>query len=174
MTRRDAVGFAVDAVLLGAGAVSLYTFVSGALARSSVDGPRLGKSLGQFGIEWRKSATNVLLILGANCRYCTMSMPFYRKLVEEANKLPSGQIVALFSHDLELGRNYLQSHDLNISTVKGSITVPWGKLFTPTLLFADSRGVIVNAWVGKINDSDEETVLSLLRSRRHIRPIIQP
>src|SRR4026207_2441713 len=67
-------------------------FVASLIARyvkkDATAGPRkppieIGTKIDVPGIGWGKSDTTLLFVLSTKCPFCTESMPFYKKLVQE-------------------------------------------------------------------------------------------
>ena len=104
---------------------------------------------------------SLLLVLSANCRYCTESMPFYKRLAElsqvRTGNLRLGVVSLQPADDM---RKYLSAHGLGIESV---ITVPesgFNVMGTPTLVLVRRDGVVQRSWGGWLNGEEEKTVVA--------------
>lgn len=79
----------------------------------------------------------LILFVNQNCKFCTASMPFYRELVK---------CVALAQ-----GRLLIVSRDSREPDVK--------LMRTPAIYQVDSRGVIINVWLGQLSEANRAVVL---------------
>lgn len=106
------------------------------------------------------AAPALLLVLSAECRFCTESMPFYRRLAA-LPEVASGSIVlsVVSVHAVEPMRTYLAEHALASSSV---MTVPESGVYvrsTPTIVLTDSEGSVQATWVGALPPSEEKNVV---------------
>ena len=104
---------------------------------------------------------SLLLVLSANCRYCTESMPFYKTLADlsqvRSGNLRLGVVSLQPADDM---RKYLAAHSLGIEAV---ISVPesgFNVMGTPTLVLVRRDGVVQRSWGGWLNGEEEKTVLA--------------
>lgn len=73
----------IVALSLGGVLVSRYFLSTVAAPKPSAvesDSLKAGTKLQLSDIDWSKSEKTLLMVLSANCRYCTESAPFYQKL----------------------------------------------------------------------------------------------
>lgn len=103
---------------------------------------------------------SLLLFLRSDCRFCTASAGFYRKLVEAKSPV---QIVAIFGEPEDQARAYLKSLEVGIEDVRRADHRALGVLATPVALLVDARGVIVGRWIGALPPDRENEVLSRIR-----------
>jgi hypothetical protein len=59
------------------------------------------------GVDWTKADRTLVLALKKDCRYCTESAQFYRKLVRELANEGNTQVIALFPEKETGGDAYL-------------------------------------------------------------------
>ncbi len=109
------------------------------------------------------AAGSLLLVLSADCRFCTESMPFYRRLVARP-EVQSGQVrLSVVSMEpLERMREYLREHDLAATHV---MTVPESGLrvgATPGVVIATRAGVVRESWLGSLPPREEKRVFDAL------------
>lgn len=137
-------------------------------SRSSAAAVRVGDKLADIpGFKWPDSQQTLVMALAPGCDFCTLSMPFYRRIAEAASRKElDTHVIALFSEkvSLEDGKAYLQSHGVTISDVAtasfDTLRIPG----TPTLLLVGDRGIVVQTWAGKLPIDREGEVWSKLRS----------
>jgi thioredoxin-related protein len=107
----------------------------------------------------------LVLAVSPQCHFCTESMPFYKRIVDERNQKGSAVKVVVAVPRPE-AREEEQKHltsagvqnDAMIDVDFGSIKVPG----TPTLLLVDKKGKVLNVWVGKLEEDGEEDVIAAL------------
>lgn len=109
------------------------------------------------------AAGSLLLVLSADCRFCTESMPFYRRLAERP-EVQSGQVrlsVVSMQPRAEM-REYLREHGLKASHV---MSVPESGLrvgATPGIVLATREGVVRESWLGAVPSREEKRVIDAL------------
>jgi len=113
------------------------------------------------GVNFSNGATNLVLIVSSTCRFCTESMPFYRRVVESRNSSGARvQLVVLGQESRASLLEYLASHafvaDVVIS-VGGNSGLKVNR--TPAILQTDGSGRILRTWNGRLSTSAEEAVL---------------
>lgn len=113
------------------------------------------------GIDWAKSEQTLLLALSSTCHFCSESAPFYRQLVKERGS--SVRIIAVLPQSVQAGRDYLNRLGVSVDDVMQVEFNSLGVKGTPTLILADSNGVVLDSWVGKLPSSEEAEVLSRVR-----------
>jgi thiol-disulfide isomerase/thioredoxin len=108
------------------------------------------------GIDWSKTDHTLLLALSTTCHFCTESAPFYQKLQRE--KGDHVRLVALLPQPLQESRNYLDKLGITVDDVAQSPLNSVGVSGTPTLLFIDNQGAVIDSWVGKLSEGAAEEV----------------
>lgn len=110
------------------------------------------------------SRGSVVLALSTACRYCTASMPFYRRLMA-LDVIRDGRIrlgVASLQPVDEMAQ-YLASHQASISQVvllrESGVPIRG----TPTLVLIGRGGAVVNSWSGQLGPADEEAAIRDIR-----------
>lgn len=107
----------------------------------------------------------LVLALSPQCGFCTQSMPFYKRLVDERNQKGSkvkvvaavGQPDALPTEQAALTSagvtpDALIDLDFMAMKING----------TPTVLLVDNKGKVLDVWFGKLTEGDEKKVLAKL------------
>ncbi|HEX7184960.1 MAG TPA: hypothetical protein VF756_24245 [Thermoanaerobaculia bacterium] len=107
----------------------------------------------------------LVVALSPTCHFCTESMPFYKKLVDQRNQAgsPVKVIAAVPSQAAQAEESKTLSSagvqpDAVVTVNFRDIKVPG----TPTILLVDNKGEVLNVWVGKLDEGREEEVLETL------------
>lgn len=107
----------------------------------------------------------LVLALAPQCGYCTQSMPFYKRVLEERNKKGSNVkvVAAVGSPEARTAEQQaLTGAGVQVDNLVeldfSSIKVPG----TPTVLLVDNQGEVLDVWVGKLTERQEKQVLSTL------------
>jgi hypothetical protein len=85
--------------------------------RDNPAGLTAGTQLPQIGLDWGKSDRHLLLVLSTTCRYCTDSLPFYRKLIEKRGTTEGPRVVAMFPQSQPEATAYLASAKLEVDEI---------------------------------------------------------
>jgi peroxiredoxin len=105
----------------------------------------------------------LVLVFRSTCRFCTDSMPFYKKLAEEAaGTRGATRLVGITTDTAETAQEYLRQHRLQLSTVVSTTPGMLRVRGTPTLLLVDRAGAIKHIWNGQLPGGAETDVLSAL------------
>ena len=107
----------------------------------------------------------MIVALSPTCHFCTESMPFYKRLVEERNKKGSNTkvIAAVPREEAKAEEQKTMDSagvqpDALVALDFQNIKVPG----TPTILLVDNQGKVLDVWVGKQDSSGEEEILEKL------------
>lgn len=158
----------VVALLLGGVLVKRYLLPGNDAASVRNADPRVpaGTKATLADVDWAKNGQTLLLVLSRDCRYCTESAPFYQRLTRETAGRPGIQLIALFPHEAEQGREYLDKLGVAVNEVRRASLASIGATATPTLILVDSQGVVKNSWVGQLAPPEETEVLNQLADKR--------
>lgn len=158
------VAIIVVALLLGGVLVKRYLLAptepaGGPAAESRI---KPGERLALEGYDWAASDRTLVLVLSTQCRYCTESAPFYRKLAEQRAGGGKARLVAVLPQTVDDARSYLGGLEVKVDEVKQLRPDQLGVRGTPTLILADNSGKVVDVWVGKLPAEREADVLAKL------------
>jgi hypothetical protein len=110
------------ALLLGVAVVKRYFLASSDSdaggETSSFKGISVGEKIQLPEVDWSKNGQTLVLALSKNCRFCSESAPFYQKLVKEEAESAGIRLVAVFPHDVNQGKNYLDELGVSVSEIK--------------------------------------------------------
>lgn len=111
-------------------------------------------------LEWSASERTLLLAFSSRCRFCTESLPFYKRLSE--SDLGSTRLVAVTREPAESGKEFFRDADVDVPVISRADLSKLRVVSTPTLVLVDNSGVILDAWRGKLTADQEESVLTSL------------
>lgn len=121
-----------------------------------------GSRLAFSGLDWGKSDRNLLLVLSANCRFCTESSTFYRRIVAQNDDSSKLRILAVFPQETNEAKQFLIQNEITVDAVVSASPAELMVKGTPSLLLVDSTGIVQKTWVGKIPPEKEPEVLSTI------------
>lgn len=133
-------------------------------------GPSLlpGKTISLPGVSWGQAKKTLVVAMQTQCHFCEESMPLYQKLSEAARKRAPGRADASFSlvftspERKEVVDKYLASYGVLPSVVLQADIARMGVLGTPTLLVVDSKGSVQEVFRGRLSESNERRLVTLL------------
>jgi thioredoxin-related protein len=107
----------------------------------------------------------MVVALSPSCHFCNESMPFYKKLIDERNSKGSAvKVIAAVPTDqaiVEENQKFAEAGVKPDQVVKmdfSAIKVPG----TPTVLYVDNNGKVLDVWVGKQDAGGERKILKVL------------
>lgn len=117
----------------------------------------VGQSLELAGVAWQTDRS-LVLVLSANCRFCTASSPFYRNVIT-ATKATGVTTIAVFPQSVLEGERYLATAGITVDRVISLEPAAIGATGTPTLLIVGKTGRVDSMWVGQLSQTAEQEVL---------------
>jgi thioredoxin-related protein len=154
---------AIIVVALILGFVLVKRFILNDSAPLPKQNIEIGSKVDLSMIDWAKNKNTLLLVLSKDCRYCTDSIPFYKKLNQETAQSEKVKLVAVFPQDVSTAKEYLQSHGLNLNDVHQVSVNDVGVQGTPTMLLINDKGEVAGTWFGKLFEPDENKVIERLK-----------
>jgi len=115
------------------------------------------------GVDWAASPQTLLLVLSTECKYCTASAPFYRRLVNQAAETRNTRLIAIFPQAHNESREYLAKQEVEIDALQQAAPTLVGVKGTPTLILVDSKGVVIQSWDGMVPPNAEIEVLASVK-----------
>lgn len=113
------------------------------------------------GVDWSKNGRSLILAISTRCHFCTDSAPFFQRIGREK---PAGtKLLAVLPQAVEEARTYLDQQGVRVDDVRQAPLDSIKVSGTPTLLLVDNAGTVADVWVGKLEPSQEEDVLRVLR-----------
>ena len=142
------------AVVIAAGALVKRTFFP-ASASSNLQRINAGEHLNIANVDWAQNQKSLVFFLKKDCPYCSSSAPFYRQLIDDANKR-NVKCLAVFPNTPDDAHKYLQYIDLPIENVQTGSLAAYKITGTPTVLFVDSQGIVRSTWFGAAPEREQE------------------
>mgnify|MGYP003576099803 CR=1 FL=1 len=117
------------------------------------------------GISYGDAQQTMVMVHSSRCTYCTRSMPFYRKFIEQRNGGSKRvRFVAVGREPVDAMKEYLASNGVTVDQVVSLTSNDLQIQGTPTLIVADGEGRVQQTFVGKLPAQAEAEVLSMLQA----------
>lgn len=154
----------VVAVLLAGVIIQKYFFPSATTANQPARvQPTVGSKINLPEVNLSAQPKTLILVLQKDCRYCTESASFYKRLLESTQN-KNIKLVAVLPGNIEESKTYLSGLGINNLEVRQSPLNNLQTSGTPTLILANDKGEVTNFWVGKLPADKENEVISQLNS----------
>ena len=101
------------------------------------------------GINWADSDRTLLLALSKECKYCSSSAGFYRRLAASIASQTNMRLLAVFSEKDSDAEAYLKQLEVPIRELRYVSLSSLGIKSVPTLALVDRNGVVTYMWAGK-------------------------
>lgn len=154
---------AIIVVALLLGAVLVKQYILGSPGRAEVKTVAAGTKISLPDVSWDTSRQTLLIVLSRGCHFCSESVPFYQRLAEEVKSRGDVRLLAVLPQPPAEGQKYLADLGVPLKDVKQAELSSIQVAGTPTLILVDSKGVVTDAWVGKLPSDKEAEVVSKLQ-----------
>jgi phage shock protein E len=114
------------------------------------------------GINWADSDRTVLLVLSEECKYCSGSASFYRRLAAGLASQTNTRLLAVFSEKDSDAEAYLKRLEVPIRELRYVSLSSLGIKSVPTVALVDRTGVVTYMWAGKLPPLEERGLMSKL------------
>ncbi len=126
----------------------------------------VGETLAIEGLDFSRHHQTYLLVISTRCGFCNESAGFYRQLTAAASRRSGVAVVAALPQPVAESRAYLDGLEVPIDDVLQVKPPTIGVRGTPTILLADSQGVVRRVWNAKLDPAREQEVLKSIHSSR--------
>jgi hypothetical protein len=140
-----------------------------ALARSNtlefpqpVAGTDMSKRLP--GIAWERNGRTLVLALSTHCHFCTESMPFFKRVRKSLGK--DVMLVGVLPEPVAEAESYLKREGVQLDELRQVALSQAGVAGTPTMLLVDRHGIVLQAWVAKLEPGKQEEFFKTMLSLR--------
>ena len=114
------------------------------------------------GINWADSERTVLVALKKECKYCSASAAFYRRLAAGIASQTNTRLIAVFPENESEAEAYLKQLEVPIREPRYVSFLSLGIKSVPTVAILDRNGVVTDLWVGKLTPLKESALMSRL------------
>lgn len=123
--------------------------------------PRNGAKPGQIlpdfsNYQWNSHPKTLVLALRVGCPYCEASMDFYQDLHRRLPK--DSHMIAIFQETGDLPKQDLPASLRDVEVLTGIDLGTLGIFGTPTIILADTGGVVQKVWRGRLSEELEQQV----------------
>ena len=115
------------------------------------------------GINWADSEQTVLVALAKECKYCTESAEFYRRLAGGLASQSNTRLMAVFSENESEAEAYLKQLEVPIKELRHVSLPSLGIRSVPTLAILNRNGVVTDMWIGKLSPLEERALMAKLK-----------
>jgi hypothetical protein len=118
-------------------------------------------------LAFLRSREALLIYINESCRFCRDSMPFYRKIINERNRLNSGLVLVVAARDEEANiREYIATHGVQAdAVVRIPIESDFRQGVVPSVLLLDGERQVRGSWTGVPDATEEMEILDAITSR---------
>jgi len=123
---------------------------------------------GALPVTFAAADRTAIVVVQTGCRFCENSIPFYRRLIAERNRLKSNVQIVFVAPARDTG---IQA-SLALKGVVPDTLLHTGEgvglhvVATPTLIVADRDGKVVSSLMGELADAEQREVFVALFGRR--------
>jgi len=157
------------AIVVGAGAL-LWVLIkrspSPQRGEGRIEKAMVGARVPLSDIDWSKASRTLVMVLKKDCPFCQASMPFYRRLTDEAVRRGDIQTVLIFPKTESDIQAYVKENDLSSNQVLQedfrSTLLPFGITSAPTVMITGKSGIITQMWVGQLSEGYQLEVTNAL------------
>ncbi len=103
------------------------------------------------------------MALSTQCHFCSESAQFYQRVAQERTRAGSLRLVAVLPQPVDESQQYLKELGVTVDDVKQLRLDSIGVNGTPTLIMANSEGIVADSWRGKLSDEKELEVIARLK-----------
>jgi hypothetical protein len=125
--------------------------------------PTVGSKINVPDVDLSAQPKTLVLVLQKDCKYCTESAAFYKRLQENTQN-KNIKLVAVLPGKIEESTAYLNGLGINNLDVKQSSLDNLQTSGTPTLILTNNKGEVTNFWIGKLPADKEDEVIGQLNS----------
>jgi len=115
-------------------------------------------------VDYQNSKQTLVIALNTNCGYCRDSLPFFRELIEASNQSNNTHLVAIFPNNPDEVKKYVNDNHLSLDSIADADFRSLGIRGTPSLILIDSKGIVNDFWIGKLQRSEEDQLIHSLNS----------
>jgi len=160
------VAIIVVAILLAVVLVRSYLFRQSSATQTSVSSTaavRPETKLSLPGVDWKANGRTLVMALSTQCHFCSESAQFYQRVAQERTKTGNLRLLAILPQSLNESQTYLKELGVTVDDIKQLRLDSIGVNGTPTLIIANSEGIVADSWRGKLSADKELEVMGRLK-----------
>jgi thioredoxin-related protein len=153
----------IGAVLVFVFSVGWFALRHGSSIRIPSSSIKNGTRLTISEWDWAISPQTLVLVLSADCKYCTASAPFYRRLVSQGALTHGTRFLAILPQAPDKSKEYLAKLEVMIDDLRQAPPASVGATGTPTLILVNGSGVVIHSWEGLLPPDAETEILAYVK-----------
>lgn len=114
------------------------------------------------GVDFSRSEKTLLLFLQQDCKVCIESVAFYRRITDNFPDPGNVQLILITPNEPKTAGKFFRNEGLPVATVLQGERGLLGVKLSPTLILADSTGIVRGSWIGQLSPEREAEVLTML------------
>jgi hypothetical protein len=119
----------------------------------------VGKSVSLPGVQLPKDRSSLVLVISTTCHFCKDSLPFYKQLTEKSRGRLN--VVAVLPQPKAEAQKFLQDAGVEADQIASANPDAVGARGTPTVLLVDGSGKVTQAWVGRLDEKGQQSLLAV-------------
>lgn len=135
---------------------------TGLAQRYSLSKRPKGQTISLQGVDFSRSRKTMLLFLQQDCQSCIVSLPFYRRLVDRFREPADVQFVLITPRPPQVAATFFKNEGLDFRTILQGEKGLLGVKLSPTLIMADSNGIVRGSWIGELQPERENEIWTML------------
>lgn len=118
----------------------------------------VGKTVKLPGVQFSQEHNSLILAVSTTCHFCKDSLTFYQELTTKAN----GQldVIGVFPQPETEAKKFFEDAHVRATQVVSASLDTVGVSATPTLLLVDTKGKVIDAWLGALDEKGRQQLVA--------------
>lgn len=122
-----------------------------------------GEAIAVESVDFTRADRTLLMVVRKGCRFCDESMPFYKRLGDDAMIAKRAQLVVVAPDDEAVSREELARQQIRVDhVVKRSLGLLKVR-GTPTAIVVNKAGRVEKVMVGRLDEKQQQELMSALK-----------
>jgi hypothetical protein len=154
----------VSGILLS---TSLTTYMRERQPQKTGPGLRKGETLNRLeGYDFSQSTKTLVIVMNTDCESCVESIRFYNNVAYHCNSTDHEiDVRVVFPDPFDQAQRFVKQHQLKAEVIPQVDPTVLKVSVTPTVILVDSKGRILNFWIGQLSPKDEEEIINTLQAQ---------
>lgn len=122
-----------------------------------------GDAISVESVDFRRADRTLILVVRKGCRFCDESMPFYKRIGDDATIAKRAQLVIVAPDEEAVSREELAKQQIRVDQVVKKSLAALKVRGTPTALVVDRTGRIEKVMVGRLDEKQQQELVSALK-----------